>query len=128
MSVDLLPKKSPLSDNEKHARHSEAQRRYRERNLESTRAKARERMQRQRSKILSPEQRQDKAEKRREKDADFRQLQRSRKFVAKYGYATFIDLYLPEFEAQGKKHLPGLRLDALARKRSKELETHWSEM
>ncbi|KAJ7078405.1 hypothetical protein B0H15DRAFT_804827 [Mycena belliarum] len=38
-----------------------------------------------------------------------------------------MDVYHPQFELLGQKHLPRVRLDSLAKKRSKELPKHWSE-
>ncbi|KAJ7071765.1 hypothetical protein B0H15DRAFT_807008 [Mycena belliarum] len=133
--------KAPLSDDEKRRRHSEAQRKYllnpghsgTPRPPGSKRDNGCSGMKRVlgcvygppnryrlRAGLRTPEQKDAMAEKRREGDADYRQLtyvrhrKRNEKFVAKFGYATFIDLYYPQFEIYGKKHLPGLRLDKLA--------------
>jgi hypothetical protein len=38
-----------------------------------------------------------------------------------------MDVYYPQFALHSKKYLPGLRLDALAKKRSRELLKQWSE-
>ncbi|KAJ7148711.1 hypothetical protein C8R43DRAFT_952401 [Mycena crocata] len=114
------------SPQHKRREHAEAQRRYRERNLEATRLAARERMAKLRAKITTPAQIAAAAEKRRSLDADFRELKRRRKFVAKHGHDAFMRVYWPQYQIRGATHLPGVRFDmeeeptkTKARKKSK---------
>ncbi|KAJ7124515.1 hypothetical protein C8R44DRAFT_734988 [Mycena epipterygia] len=97
------PPKLILSGKAKRQRHAEAQRKYRERNLEAMHAKAQERMQRLRAKICTPEQIQDAADKRREADTDCAELlpHLARKFVAKFGHKAFMEFYYPQYELCG---------------------------
>ncbi|KAJ7840325.1 hypothetical protein B0H14DRAFT_2587550 [Mycena olivaceomarginata] len=99
-------------------RHAEAQEKYRAKNLEATRTKARERMQRQeaqekyRAKLranCTPQQIIQATEKRRSSDADYNE----QRFVAKHGHLKYLDYYCPQYKLQGKSHLPGLRFDDL---------------
>ncbi|KAJ7715705.1 hypothetical protein B0H14DRAFT_2644063 [Mycena olivaceomarginata] len=89
-------------------RHAEAQERYREKNLETTRAKAHERMQRLRVN-RTPEQVLKASENRRSSDADYNE----QRFVGKYGPLHYLDYYCPQYKLQGKRHLVGLRFDDL---------------
>ncbi|KAJ7441336.1 hypothetical protein B0H11DRAFT_2252226 [Mycena galericulata] len=96
---------------DKRMKHAQAQARYRERNLESTREKARQRMENLRNKIrASRKSRQQAAEQRRALDADNREVDRKRKFIAKFGEDAFHEYYMPQHKIQGKNHLPGLAL------------------
>ncbi|KAJ7080878.1 hypothetical protein C8R43DRAFT_1143049 [Mycena crocata] len=103
----------------KRHKHAEAQCWYRERKLDETRAKARERMARLRM-SRTPEEVGRIREERREGDADYRELMRHRKFKDTYGNEAFLDLYYPEYKLQGKRHLPGLRFDPAELKKRKE--------
>ncbi|KAJ7785442.1 hypothetical protein B0H14DRAFT_2630520 [Mycena olivaceomarginata] len=117
-------------------RHAEAQERYREKNLEATRAKARERMQRQGlSLTFSARCSQstsasdsalivhlNKSFKRQKTGAvatwtttstNYRVSRRRLRFVAKYGHLNYLDYYCPQYKLQGKRHLAGLRFDDL---------------
>ncbi|KAF8128327.1 hypothetical protein K438DRAFT_1789551 [Mycena galopus ATCC 62051] len=84
--------------------HAEAQRKYREKNLEATRAKARERMQRMRA-GRTPEEVEKAGQQRKEGDADYREF----KFIERYGESNFLEVYFPLYAQLGQKHLPGLK-------------------
>ncbi|KAJ7687990.1 hypothetical protein B0H14DRAFT_2653516 [Mycena olivaceomarginata] len=99
--------------------HAEAQRKYREKNLEATRAKARERMKRLRAR-RTPEEVETASRQRKEGDADYRELEivgklsrntkgASSNFISKYGESQFFDVYFPLYAQLGQKHLPGLK-------------------
>ncbi|KAJ7790882.1 hypothetical protein B0H14DRAFT_2625544 [Mycena olivaceomarginata] len=90
--------------------HAEAQRKYREKNLEETRAKARDRMRRMRAR-RTPEEVEKASRQRKEGDADYREFpsRRRRNFINKYGESHFMNVYLPLYAQLGKKHLPGLK-------------------
>ncbi|KAJ7351493.1 hypothetical protein DFH08DRAFT_957807 [Mycena albidolilacea] len=100
------------SDITKRRSHAEAQRRYREKNVEATREKARERMQLKRA-SRSVEEVAAAAEKWREGDADYNEYRRCRKFVQKFGQQNFMEHYFPLYEEQGTKHLPGVKILAV---------------
>ncbi|KAJ7081093.1 hypothetical protein C8R43DRAFT_1124399 [Mycena crocata] len=102
--------KDNAPDEEKRKRHAQAQREYRERNLEVTRAKARERMADLREvRSQSAKKRWLAAKKRRETDADYREQLRRDKFVSQFGYDAFLDIYYPQYKLHGTKHLAGVR-------------------
>ncbi|KAJ6463864.1 hypothetical protein DFH09DRAFT_1113242 [Mycena vulgaris] len=116
------------SDAEKQDSHAAAQRRFRERNLEATRALAREHMKRLRAKPRSPREIQDALEKRRPADAKENELyihffaviphahvpsdrRRRKKFVAEYGQDVFMEYYFPKYEELGTRFLPRAQFD-----------------
>ncbi|KAJ7445125.1 hypothetical protein B0H11DRAFT_2249549 [Mycena galericulata] len=110
----------PVDVLHKRWKHAEAQRRYRERNLEATREKARKRMEKLRDeRRASKISRFKAARKRRASDADYREILRKRKFIAKFGEDAFFQYYLPQHKALGQDHLPGLTLK-YARKLAQE--------
>ncbi|KAJ6592089.1 hypothetical protein DFH09DRAFT_1073164 [Mycena vulgaris] len=116
--------KGKLSDKEKHASHAEAQRRFRERNLDATCAQARQRMQRLCAQPRSPEEVQQALKKRREADTTDNEL----KFVAKHGHDNFMDYYFPKYTELGQKYLPRLRFEdgpAAAKKTMKPTMKEW---
>ncbi|KAJ7337609.1 hypothetical protein DFH08DRAFT_964580 [Mycena albidolilacea] len=96
-------------EDDKRRRHAEAQRRYRARNLDETRAKAREHMKTLRAKPRTHAEIQEAADKRRESDADYHELLRRRKFKAEFGVDALFKYYLPQYDLREQKHLPGLR-------------------
>ncbi|KAF8145753.1 hypothetical protein K438DRAFT_1991519 [Mycena galopus ATCC 62051] len=116
-----------VSEELKQRRHAEAQRKYREkcvnslytpitpltsalwRNLEATRKQARLRMQKKRA-CRSREEVDKAAQARREGDADYREFRRHQKFVEKHGESKFLEVYFPLYAQLGKKHLPGLKI------------------
>ncbi|KAJ7120516.1 hypothetical protein C8R43DRAFT_1136892 [Mycena crocata] len=101
---------APLGpEEEKRKRHAKAQREYRNRNLEATRAKARERMADLRSRIQSPKQRYLARKNRRKTDADYREQLRRQKFVAEFGHEAFLEFYYPQYKICGTPHLAGVR-------------------
>ncbi|KAJ6600449.1 hypothetical protein DFH09DRAFT_1302921 [Mycena vulgaris] len=101
----------PLDSWDKRRKHAEAQRRYRERNLQATHEKARERMEKLREKTgASKKSKYRAARERRASDADYRETLRKRKFIDKFGEDAFYDYYLPQHKILGKDHLPGLSL------------------
>ncbi|KAJ7917982.1 hypothetical protein B0H13DRAFT_1869765 [Mycena leptocephala] len=109
---------APDAEEDRRRRHADAQKRYREKNLEKTRTKARLRMERQviycatalltrlvslrSARELSEEATRLAAEQRRIVDADYRE----RKFIEKFGQRAFIEYYLPLHHVFGN-HLPG---------------------
>ncbi|KAJ7079319.1 hypothetical protein C8R43DRAFT_965878 [Mycena crocata] len=108
--------KDNAPDEEKRKRHAQAQREYRERNLEVTRAKARGAHGRYiyftacgRYAASRPKKRWLAAKKRRETDADYREQLRRDKFVSQFGYDAFLDIYYPQYKLHGTKHLAGVR-------------------
>ncbi|KAJ7160604.1 hypothetical protein C8R43DRAFT_1124071 [Mycena crocata] len=105
-------RRDPLSEDElKHQHHAEAQRRYRARNLDETRIKARERMEKLRE-TRTPEQARAVAKRRRRHDADYREQQRAQKFREKFGQEAFFGFYHPQYKLTGQRHLPGLYFGA----------------
>ncbi|KAF8137979.1 hypothetical protein K438DRAFT_1786194 [Mycena galopus ATCC 62051] len=107
------------SDLKKAERHAEAQRRYREKNLETTREKARERMRWKRA-SRSVEELAAAPEKRREADANYNEY----KFVQKFGHRQFMEHYFPLYAERGTKHLPGLKFQDRTRERKKHIRAH----
>ncbi|KAJ7489988.1 hypothetical protein B0H11DRAFT_1912510 [Mycena galericulata] len=112
---------------ERRRKHAEAQRRYRERNLAVTREKARARMETyvhlrssSSSPLISPSSLRDEVRasswrtkkvaklRRRPADADYREVKRKQKFIARFGLDAFHDYYLPQHKILGLAHLPGL--------------------
>ncbi|KAJ7073550.1 hypothetical protein B0H15DRAFT_957083 [Mycena belliarum] len=110
MPYGLKSSRTPLTDEEKCLRHSAAQRRYVEKNAEDVRTKARIRMEQRRAKIKLTENGVAlAAEHRREIDANYREKQRQKKFVQKFGRRAFRKHYLPLYETTGNgRHLPGV--------------------
>ncbi|KAJ7880730.1 hypothetical protein B0H14DRAFT_2566129 [Mycena olivaceomarginata] len=107
------------SDITKCRSHAEAQRRYREKNLEATLEKARERMRLLRKQASrSIEEVAAAVEKRRDGDTDYNEYRRCRKFVQKFGQQNFLEHYLLLYKERGTKHLPGVKI--LAVKKSLE--------
>ncbi|KAJ7707080.1 hypothetical protein B0H16DRAFT_1746639 [Mycena metata] len=104
---------------EKHYRHAEAQRRYRERNLKKTRTKARLRMERHCSKVyMSLEASNAAAARRQVVDAEYRERCREKKFIKKFGEKVFVRNYLPLHDIFGP-YLPGQKFVA-----EEEVEEH----
>ncbi|KAJ7934574.1 hypothetical protein B0H13DRAFT_2305674 [Mycena leptocephala] len=105
--------KPGVTDEEKHCKHAEAQRKYRGRNLEATREKARERMSRLRENTkplkarLQRKQLEAEMPKSRDVDATSYRL-RKRKFVAEFGETAFHDYYLTHQRLLGVDELPGI--------------------
>ncbi|KAJ7119336.1 hypothetical protein C8R43DRAFT_960083 [Mycena crocata] len=126
MSSQCDSSEPPTAEENKRFKHAEAQCRYRERKLEETRAKARERMAQLRGNH-TPEQVRAAAEKRRPADAEHREVVRRRKFRETYGEDTFFDLYIPQYALQGVKHLPYLRLDPADLKKKQEEQAEHEE-
>ncbi|KAJ7119322.1 hypothetical protein C8R43DRAFT_1137017 [Mycena crocata] len=126
MSSQRDSSEPPTAEENKRFKHAEAQRRYRERKLEETRAKARERMAQLRGN-RTPEQVRAAAEKRRPADAERREVVRRRKFRETYGEDAFFDLYIPQYALQGVKHLPYLRLDPADLKKKQEEQAEREE-
>ncbi|KAJ6457333.1 hypothetical protein C8R45DRAFT_1110586 [Mycena sanguinolenta] len=105
--MDPVPAESDHSaDVDKHEHHADAQRRYRERNLDATHAKARERIVRARR---TPEDRETELAKRHAADADNNESRRRKKFVAKYGYLNYLIYYWPLYKDGETTRIPGLR-------------------
>ncbi|KAJ7134938.1 hypothetical protein C8R43DRAFT_956168 [Mycena crocata] len=117
--VHPLPVKDNPPDRNKPSRHAEAQSRYRQRKLEETREKARQRMAKLRSQ-RTPEEKKEAAERRREGDADYREYLRRRKFVKRFGYEDFLEAYFPLYALYGEKHFPGLRWTDKPEKKGKK--------
>ncbi|KAJ7858712.1 hypothetical protein B0H14DRAFT_2577679 [Mycena olivaceomarginata] len=127
---EYIPASIETPEQLKHYKHAEAQRRYREKNLEKTREKARQRMQLLRSRApCTAESMAMAAKKRYARDADYRESLRKRrvswpfvfypthcrtidrKFVAKFGEDAFFDFYLPQHNLRGAEHLPGIAVE-----------------
>ncbi|KAJ6592983.1 hypothetical protein B0H19DRAFT_1245782 [Mycena capillaripes] len=116
--------KPALTDEDKRRKHAEAQRTYRERNLEVTREKARERMGRYiPSQVLfsalvlnvyrlrasaKPLKRRRERKQRRSRDAEYREVRRKRKFIAEFGESAFHDYYLAHQRLLGVDEVPGI--------------------
>ncbi|KAJ7821715.1 hypothetical protein B0H14DRAFT_3471351 [Mycena olivaceomarginata] len=117
---EYIPPSLQTSEQLKHHKHAEAQHRYREKNLETTCEKARQRMQRLRSRApRTAESMAKAAEKHYARDADHREFKRKRKFMARFGEDAFFDFYLPQHKLRGADFLPGL-----AREYAQQLEEH----
>ncbi|KAJ7744224.1 hypothetical protein B0H14DRAFT_3514733 [Mycena olivaceomarginata] len=113
------------SEQLKHDKHAEAQCRYREKNLETTREKARQpydpdlpalrnKWQRLlRNVMLATPTIVNR------KPFSLIESNRNRKFVAKFGEDAFFDFYLPQHKLRGADFLPGL-----AREYAQQLEEH----
>ncbi|KAJ7693721.1 hypothetical protein B0H14DRAFT_3531067 [Mycena olivaceomarginata] len=98
-------------------KHAEAQRRYREKNLETIREKARQPYDPELPRTA--ESMAKAAQKRYARDTDYRESLCKRKFVAKFGEDAFFDFYLPQHKLRGADFLPGL-----AREYAQYLEKH----
>ncbi|KAJ7473897.1 hypothetical protein B0H11DRAFT_2236376 [Mycena galericulata] len=85
--------------------HAEAQQRYRDKNKDALREKARLEMQKShRAAIKDSEERQAMAqEARREVDADYRERQRQKKFIQKFGRRAFEETYVPLYKIYGNR-------------------------
>ncbi|KAJ7143090.1 hypothetical protein C8R43DRAFT_954232 [Mycena crocata] len=113
-----LPDKITPAAREQLRRHAEAQSRYRERKLEETREKARQRMAKLRAQ-RTPEEAKQAADRRRGPDADYREYLRRKKFVKRFGHSEFLEAYFPLYELYGEKHFPGLRWTDKPEKKTK---------
>ncbi|KAJ7769756.1 hypothetical protein B0H14DRAFT_2632719 [Mycena olivaceomarginata] len=111
-----IPPSLQTSEQLKHHKHAKAQCRYREKNLETTHEKARQRMQRA---PRTAESMAKAAEKCYAHDADHHESKCKRKFVARFGEDAFFDFYLPQHKLCGADFLPGL-----AREYAQQLEEH----
>ncbi|KAJ7888128.1 hypothetical protein B0H14DRAFT_2562499 [Mycena olivaceomarginata] len=93
-------------------RHTETQRKYREKNLEATRAKARDRMKRMHAR-RTPEEVEKASRQRKEGDADYRELLPPVISSTNTGNPNFSTFYFPLYAQLGQKHLPGLKFTIL---------------
>ncbi|KAJ6564326.1 hypothetical protein B0H19DRAFT_1140808 [Mycena capillaripes] len=85
-------------------KHAKAQQRYREKNAAELREKAKLRMCAWRAAIKEdPEKRNEANEVRREVDADYRERQRQKKFIKKWGQDSFDKIYLPLYRIHGNQ-------------------------
>ncbi|KAJ7843692.1 hypothetical protein B0H13DRAFT_2364657 [Mycena leptocephala] len=97
------------AEEDRRRRHADAQKRYRDKNLEKTRTKARLLtclVSLRSARELSEEATRLAAEQRRIVDADYRERSRKQKFIDKFGQCAFIEYYLPLHHVFGN-HLPG---------------------
>ncbi|KAJ7672888.1 hypothetical protein B0H14DRAFT_2657018 [Mycena olivaceomarginata] len=95
--------KPALTDEDKRRKHAEAQHKYREKNLEATREKARERMGRL-CEGAKPLKRRLERQQRQSRDADYREA----KFLAEFGVSAFYDYYFAHQRLLGVDELPGI--------------------
>ncbi|KAJ6543237.1 hypothetical protein DFH09DRAFT_1088933 [Mycena vulgaris] len=99
--------KLAVTNKEKRSKRAETQCKYRERNLEATREKARERMSRLRASTKPLEALLERKQ-RRGRDADNREVLCKRTFVAEFGEDAFFDYYLVHQRLLAVDHLPGV--------------------
>ncbi|KAJ7802454.1 hypothetical protein B0H13DRAFT_1931887 [Mycena leptocephala] len=110
MSSPTTPRKvdkPAVADEEKRRKDTEAQRKYRERNLDATREKACERMGRLRE-SAKPLKRRLERRQRQSRDAEYREVLCKRKFVAEFGETAFHEYYLTHQRLLGVDYLPGI--------------------
>ncbi|KAJ7024577.1 hypothetical protein C8F04DRAFT_1270117 [Mycena alexandri] len=100
-----VPPLSRVQRRLKRQQHKLAQRRYREKNKEALRAKARTQMQMYddyRARIqMSAELKALAGDSRREADASYRERCGQKKIIARFGEGSFDDIYLPQFAIHG---------------------------
>ncbi|KAJ7170636.1 hypothetical protein C8R43DRAFT_1120395 [Mycena crocata] len=85
-------------------KHNNSQRKYREKNKDAVKERAKMQMREYRARVKNNEEsKKAAADKRREADADYRERQRQKKYIAKFGEQAFQDLYAPLYRIHGNQ-------------------------
>ncbi|KAF8209731.1 hypothetical protein K438DRAFT_1753378 [Mycena galopus ATCC 62051] len=111
LAVERAAKRAAAKARVRRAEHAQAQKRYRERNGDALREKAKDRMKKYRQAIEQNEEKKKQvAEQRRKVSADYRERKGQKRWIAMHGEDNFHKIYLPLYRIYGNQtwKLPGV--------------------